>query len=46
MAATFAVTAFEPRELELHAHRAGRNLGDFDALGADIERDWVARTNC
>ncbi|MFF0537110.1 hypothetical protein ACWDF1_11415 [Streptomyces coelicoflavus] len=23
-----------------------RNVGDFDASGADIERDWVARTNC
>ncbi|MCX4902308.1 hypothetical protein OHU11_41445 (plasmid) [Streptomyces sp. NBC_00257] len=23
-----------------------RNLGDFDASGADIERDWVARTDC
>ncbi|MFF8994496.1 hypothetical protein ACF09H_32145 [Streptomyces sp. NPDC014983] len=21
-------------------------VGDFDASGADIERDWVARTNC
>ncbi len=23
-----------------------RNVGDFDASGADIERDWVARTAC
>ncbi|MFF4717375.1 hypothetical protein ACFY2V_39170 [Streptomyces eurythermus] len=24
----------------------GRNLGDFDCSGEDIERDWVARTGC
>lgn len=23
-----------------------RNLGDFDASGSDIERDWVQRTDC
>ncbi|MCG0283997.1 hypothetical protein [Streptomyces sp. PSAA01] len=23
-----------------------RNVGDFDASGADIERDWVTRTAC
>lgn len=23
-----------------------RNVGDFDCSGADIERDWVARTSC
>ncbi|MFE2935605.1 hypothetical protein [Streptomyces sp. NPDC059221] len=23
-----------------------RNVGDFDTSGADIERDWVTRTDC
>jgi hypothetical protein len=23
-----------------------RNIGDFDASGSDIERDWVERTDC
>ncbi|GAA3352213.1 hypothetical protein GCM10017744_000190 [Streptomyces antimycoticus] len=37
-------TASELRELEPHARGARRNVGDFDASGAEIERDWVRRT--